>query len=195
MKYSIILTLATITALTIWGCKPEDKPIPAAKENAAHQCDDPSHDHAHDHETVDTHKHNEEPGSAEKNDTADDGHDHDQQTAQSHAHGGDGKKYELGKKQAGDFTMEVTQIGTFTGSSTELAFEVTVTGPSNPEAVRALVKSTNGSESLKSKADKTGDTTYHLHISELPKKVEESKLLVEVSTGQGKVTAEFAVQH
>ncbi len=176
MKQSIILTLAIVSALTIWGCKPEDKPKPVTKENATHQCTDPSHNHAHDNKTADE-------------------HNHDQQAGQPHAHDGDGEKYDLGKKQAGDFTVAVIQIGTFTPSSTELAFEITVTGPNDPEAVRALIKAGDGSESLKSKADKTGATTYHLHVSELPKKVEGSNLLVEVATSEGKVTADFTVQH
>jgi hypothetical protein len=71
-------------------------------------------------------------------------------------------------------------------------FEIAVTGPEAPVAVRLLVRNADGDESLKVRAHKTGDASYDGHVSELPGGLGgDSVVVVEVETSAGKQSVSF----
>ena len=150
-------------------------------EHAGHDHGEADHDdHAgHDHGEAGHDDHaGHDHGEADHDDHA--GHDH----GSGHGHGG--QRHELGSRETAGITVEVVQFGAATGNVAELVFELEVRGEPMPTAVRLLVRAPDGAESLKVKANKTGDHEYDAHVGELPKQLGEgSVLVVEVETPSG----------
>jgi len=135
-----------------------------------HSGDMKGDEHAHDH------------GKADHDDHA--GHDHGNGNGNGHGHSG--QRYELGSREIAGIMVEVVQFGAATGNVVELVFELEVRGEPAPTAVRLLVRAPDGAESLKIKANKTGDHEYDAHVGELPNQLGEgSVLVVELQTSSG----------
>ena len=129
---------------------------------------------------------------------ADDGHDHDEHAGRQHGDEGGhdhGEPLKLGTRETGEYMVTVVQFGLANDDVVELAFEVRVEGDQPPEAVRLLVRNTEGVESLKVKASKAGDHTYEVHIAELPANLGAGgTLVVELEAASATESIEFAIK-
>ena len=172
LRIASIATLIGIAILLSNGCDRKSPPnetedaTPQTTAAPKHSPDD-GHDHA---------------GERKSDDHAD---DHaDQEGGNGHGHGG--QRHELGSREIAGLTVEVVQFGTATNNVAELVFEIDVLGEPAPTAVRLLVRTPDGAESLKVKANKVGDHEYDAHVGELPDQLGEgSVLVVEVETPSG----------
>lgn len=118
-----------------------------------------------------------------------DGHDHGDDDAHR------GERYELGAGEIAGLTVQVVQCGRVVSGAAELVFEIEVEGSGTPAAVRLLVRSAEGSESLKVKANKVGDHTYDAHVLELPDSLGDgSVVVVEIETTAVTEGAVFALR-
>ena len=167
------------------GCKRES-PTNNNKDVTAQAAATPEHSPDHDHDHA---------GDLTADDDADDhaGHDHGEVDLDDQASGGHGngqghggQRHELGSREIAGLTVEIAQFGAATGNVEELVFEIEVLGEPAPTAVRLLVRTPDGAESLKVKAIKVGDHEYDAHVGELPDQLGEgSVVVVEVETPSG----------
>jgi hypothetical protein len=119
--------------------------------------------------------------------TADaEGDDHDHGDGDVHT----GEKHDLGKQEAGGYSVTATQFGELAGGG-EGVFELAVTGgAAKPTAVRAWVGTEDAEGSTKTKGEAEGDD-YDVHV-ELPATLApESKLWVELDTAAGSQKVSF----
>ncbi len=161
------------------GCEPKSPPdgTSEATSPAAAPKDHPDdgHDHAEgikgdDH--ADDHGHDHGPA------------DHDDDDGHKHGHGG--QRHVLGSREVAGLTVEVAQFGAASDNAADLVFEIDAPGEPAPTAIRLFVRAADGAESLKVKADKSGDHDYHAHVGELPGQLGEgSVLVVELETASG----------
>jgi hypothetical protein len=165
MKRFEILFVSAVPLLLLATCEKQDAAPAGVGPTSARIADDAAHDHEHDHAAPEDDHHDDAP-------TA--GHDHA------------GEAHPLGSAAIGPYTVDVTQIGTARSGAAELAFEITVSGAATPSAVRAVVRTPDGAESLKVKADGIGAGRYHAHVGELPDALPAgSQVAVEVADAAG----------
>jgi len=187
LRTASIAILITIAILLSGGCErkaPTDKAKDATPQAATEQKHGPDDGHAdHDHGEAGHDDHaGHDHGEANHDDHAD--HDHGEADHDGHGHGG--PRHELGSNEIAGLTVKVVQFGTATSNIAELIFELDIRGEPAPTAVRLLVRAADGSESLKIKAGKGGNSKYDAHVGELPNKLGESSVLVvELETPSG----------
>jgi hypothetical protein len=176
--------MSTFVALGLLsaGCERKPDSTSTGKPQAAAPTDNrDKHDHAagDDHAAEDGHADDDHAG----HDHGDDGH----------AHGGEALK--LGTREIGEYTVAVVQFGPATDDAAELVFEIDVEGAPSADAVRVLVRNSDGAESLKVKADKVGNHAYDVHVGELPRDLGQGgMLIVEVESASGTTSAEFEIK-
>jgi hypothetical protein len=186
MKRLTILFALTAALFVLVACEKQGTaPSPVDKDSDHVHQDDEAHDHAA--TSADPHE-----GHDHAEDSDDDGTvAHADGEAVGHDHGGEA--HPLGTAAAGPYSVGVTQIGGVSPGADELVFEIVVSGAVTPAVVRAVVRSPDGAESLKVKADKTGDGSYDAHVGELPETLPAgSQIVVEIAGPDGsKATASF----
>ena len=197
LRIASITTLIGIAVLLSGGCDRKSPPTekqdatpqtaaePKHSSNGGHnhaagkKCNDHA-DHDHDEASHDEHE-GHDHGEAGHDDH--EGHNHGEA---AHGHGHSGERHELGNREIAGITVNVAQFGAATDNAVELVFEINIQGESSPTAVRLLVRTPDGAESLKVKANKVGDHKYDAHVGELPTKLgKDSVLVVEVETQSG----------
>lgn len=182
--------LSTFVALGLLsaGCERKPDSTSTGKPQAAAPTD--NHDE-HDHAADESHDHAEDDAHDDEHDPDDHtGHDHGDD---GHAHGGEALK--LGTREIGEYTVAVVQFGPATDDAAELVFEIDVEGAPSADAVRVLVRNSDGAESLKVKADKVGNHAYDVHVGELPRDLGQGgMLIVEVESASGTTSAEFEIK-
>jgi hypothetical protein len=176
--FRMMSLMSTLVALGLVsaGCEQQSDSSSPEKPQAAQSTD--NHDE-HDHASGDAHEDEHA------------GHDHGDD---DHAHGGE--PLELGTRDIGDFTVEVVQFGAATDDAAELIFEIEIDGTASPDAVRVLVRSSDGTESLKVKANSVGKHAYDVHVGELPSSLGAGgTVIVEIESASGTNTGEFEIRH
>ncbi|MCP4591089.1 MAG: hypothetical protein GY842_10115 [bacterium] len=159
---------------------------PAADPHAGHDHGDDAH--AEDAVAVDPHA-----GHDHGDEAHDEAHDEDADAADPHA--GHGKAYPLGTIESGEYKVSVVQFGLAKDGIVDMAFEVASGGQRHPDAVRAVVRTSSGDESIKAKAEQSTEHRYHLHIAELPAELPPATMLVLELENEGETTViEFRMQ-
>ena len=177
MSRSVILMIAFVAlSLVLAGCEQKPGSTSADQSKAAAPRENrEEHDH-----------------------TADDGHDHDQHAGHQHGDEGEhdhGDALKLGSREAGEYRVTVAQFGPASHDAAELVFEIELDGAQPPEAVRVLVRNSEGAESLKVKANKVGDSTYDVHVGELPEDLGAGgTVVVELESASATEPVEFAIK-
>lgn len=115
------------------------------------------------------------------------GQDHDHDHGAAHA----GERHDLGNKEIGGVTVQVTQIGDVKGGA-EVPFEIVVSG-AQPQAVRAWLGNEAGEGSVRVKAALRGN--FLDADIEVPENLPEgSQLWVEIESGGTKQTGAYGVK-
>lgn len=185
MKHIALTLIAAYSIAFAVGCdRQQGGTCPSGKADAKVGKAD-GHDHDHDHDKAKAKGHD-----ADHDHKGDAPCDHDS----GHSHGGE--KLVLGSKPISKLAVEVAQFGKIGPDTKELVFEISVKGDEKPFAVRAVVRTPDGKESMKVKADTDSPGKYDAHVGELPKPLPAaSQVVIEVEISKDvKGSAAFALK-
>jgi hypothetical protein len=113
--------------------------------------------------------------------------DHAEGKADEHA----GIKQDLGKKEIGGYTVQVTQVGNVKAGEAAI-FVITITGgAAEPKVVRAWVGVESGEGTIRAKAEEEKGGEWHAHLTVSKPMPAKSALWIELEAGANKPKASF----